>query len=47
MELHRLRVFRNRVLKKEFGRRKGQEEAGEDCIMRSFIPCTLHQILLG
>jgi hypothetical protein len=22
-------------------------EAGEDCIMRSFITCTLHQILLG
>jgi hypothetical protein len=22
-------------------------KAGEDCIMRSFITCTLHQILLG
>jgi hypothetical protein len=22
-------------------------EAGEDCIMRSFITCTLHHILLG
>jgi len=22
-------------------------ETGEDCIMRSFITCTLHQILLG
>jgi hypothetical protein len=22
------------------------QEAGEDCIMRSFITCTLHQILL-
>jgi hypothetical protein len=21
--------------------------AGEDCIMRSFITCTLHQILIG
>jgi hypothetical protein len=23
------------------------QEAAEDCIMRSFITCTLHQILLG
>jgi hypothetical protein len=23
------------------------QEAGEDCIMRSFTTCTLHQILLG
>jgi hypothetical protein len=23
------------------------QEAGEDCIMRSFIACTLHKILLG
>jgi hypothetical protein len=23
------------------------QEAGEDCIMKSFITCTLHQILLG
>jgi hypothetical protein len=23
------------------------QEAEEDCIMRSFITCTLHQILLG
>jgi hypothetical protein len=23
------------------------QEAGEDCIMRSFITCTLHQIFLG
>jgi hypothetical protein len=22
-------------------------EAGEECIMRSFITCTLHQLLLG
>jgi hypothetical protein len=28
----------------DLGERKWQE-AGEDCIMRSFITCTLHQIL--
>jgi hypothetical protein len=26
---------------------QGAEETGEDCIMRSFITCTLHQILSG
>jgi hypothetical protein len=40
--MSRLRVFENRVLRRIFGR-----EAGEDCIMRSFITCRLHQILLG
>jgi len=47
-EGHRLRVLENRVLKRMFGpeRRKSQE-AGEDCIMRSFILHTLQQILLG
>jgi hypothetical protein len=24
-----------------------EEEAGENCIIRSFIACTLHRILLG
>jgi hypothetical protein len=30
-------------------RPKGEEwqEAGGDCVMRSFINCTLHKILLG
>jgi hypothetical protein len=37
-----LRVFQNRVLRRIFGpkREKGQE-AGEDCIMRSFITYAL------
>jgi hypothetical protein len=26
---------------------KGEEVAGEDCIMRSFVTCTLHQVILG
>jgi hypothetical protein len=37
-------MFENRVLRRMFGPKR---EAGEDCIMRSFITCTLHQILLG
>jgi len=36
-EVHRLRVFENRKW----------WEAREDCIMRSFITCMLHAILLG
>jgi hypothetical protein len=38
---HRLTVFENRVLRRKW------QEAGEDCIVRSFITCTLHRILLG
>jgi hypothetical protein len=43
-EKHRLRVFENRVLRRIYEPRR---EDGEDCIMRSFITCTSHQILLG
>jgi hypothetical protein len=47
-EEHRLRVFENGVLRRIFGP-KG--EAVTDCwrqlIMRSFIICALHQIVLG
>jgi hypothetical protein len=39
-EEHRLRVFENKVLR-IFGRRRDGEEVGENCIMRSFITCTL------
>jgi hypothetical protein len=43
-----LSVSENRVLRRIFGP-KGRkwQEAGEHCIMRSFITCTLRQILLG
>jgi hypothetical protein len=41
-EEHRLRVFENRVLMRISGHKR---EAGEDCIMRSFITCMLQQIL--
>jgi hypothetical protein len=39
-------MFENRVLRRIFGP-KGEEMAGEDCIMKSFITCTIHKILLG
>jgi hypothetical protein len=36
------------MLKRTFGpKRKKWWEIGIDCIMKSFITCTLHQILLG
>jgi hypothetical protein len=42
-EKHRMRMFENRMLRKIFGT-KGEKrlEAGEDCIMRSFMTCKLH-----
>jgi hypothetical protein len=44
-EEHRLRVFENRVLRRIFGP-KGDEVTGEwrNCIMRSFMICTLRQV---
>jgi hypothetical protein len=38
-EEHRLRVFENRVLRRIFG-----PKAGENCIMRRFIASTLLQV---
>jgi hypothetical protein len=36
-------VFENRVLRRTFGLKRDEViEAGENCIMRSFITCTLH-----
>jgi hypothetical protein len=37
-------VSENWVLKRMFG---PEREAGEHCIMRSFVTCRLHKILLG
>jgi hypothetical protein len=44
MEEYNVRVFENRVLKGKLVL-KGEKwrEAGEACIMRSFITCTLHE----
>jgi hypothetical protein len=39
-----LRLYENRVLGRIFELKR---EAGEDCIMWSFINCTLKQIILG
>jgi hypothetical protein len=41
-------VFENRVLRRIFGPKR-EEVAGswEDCTVRSFITCTIHQVLLG
>jgi hypothetical protein len=34
-------VFKNRVLRRIFGtKRKNWWEAGEDCVMRTFVTCT-------
>jgi hypothetical protein len=45
---HRLRVFGDKALRRIFGpKREEVGETGEDCKMRSFITCTLHQVLLG
>jgi hypothetical protein len=47
-EEHGLRVFENRMLRRILNLRGiNWLEAGEDCIMRSFITCTPLQILLG
>jgi len=47
-EEHRLMVFEDRALREYLDPRGSKwREAGEDCIMRSFIHSTLHKILLG
>jgi hypothetical protein len=47
MKLCATRLFKNRILKEMFGyKREVVQEAGENCIMRSFIIYTLHQISL-
>jgi len=46
-EKDRLSVYENRVLRRIFGRKKSLREGGEDCAVRSFVSCMLHQMLLG
>jgi hypothetical protein len=43
-EEHGLSVFENRVLRRVFGPKSDEQEVGENCIMRSFITCTPHQV---
>jgi hypothetical protein len=41
------RVVKNRVLRSIFRlKREKWWQAGEECVWRSFITCTLHQMLL-
>jgi hypothetical protein len=45
MEEHTLRVFENRVLRRIFAPKRDEVTGvGENCIMRSFITCTLCQV---
>jgi hypothetical protein len=39
-------MLENRVLRGIFGTKRKWRETGEDFIMRSFITCTLHEMLL-
>jgi hypothetical protein len=42
-EEQRLKVFENRVLRRIFGQKR-DEVREENCIMRSFINCTLRHV---
>jgi hypothetical protein len=44
-EEHRLGVFENIVLRRIFGPKR-DEVNGQNCIMKSFMICTLRQVLL-
>jgi hypothetical protein len=37
-------VFENRVMRRIFRPEMERQEVGENCIMRSFITCTLPQV---
>jgi hypothetical protein len=44
-EEHRLRVFENKVLRRIFGPKRDEVTGGwRNCIMRSFVICTLCQV---
>jgi hypothetical protein len=40
-------VSEDRALRRMFGPKKKQQEAGENCVMKNSILCTLHKVLLG
>jgi hypothetical protein len=47
MEKHRLGVFENKVLRRIFGSKRDEVTVEwRNCIMKSFVICTLHQVLL-
>jgi hypothetical protein len=44
-EKHRLRMFENRVLRRIFELNRDEVTGGgKNCIMRSFVICTFHEI---
>jgi len=45
-EVHKVRVFENRVMRRIFGPKR-EEVAGANCIIWSFITSVFHRILLG
>jgi hypothetical protein len=49
IQVLRLRVFKNRVLRRIFGLKRDQatQGSGEDYITRNLMTCTHHQILFG
>ena len=47
-EQRRLRVFKNRALRKIYGNKSDEvEESGGNCKMRSLLTCTPHPIFFG
>jgi hypothetical protein len=40
-------MFENGVLRRIYEPKEKWWEAGEDCTVRSFVTCTLHQLLLA
>ena len=46
-EEHRLRVFKNMVMRKILGSKTRQQENGEYQITRSLMICTPHRVLFG
>jgi hypothetical protein len=44
-EAHGLRVLENRALRRIFEPKGRKTDHGENCIMRNFTACILHQIL--
>jgi hypothetical protein len=45
-EDHRLRDFQNRVLRKIFGPKREEKDAGKNRIIMKFTACIVHRIFL-
>jgi hypothetical protein len=44
---HKLRGFKNRVLRRISGPKRRKMDHGENFITMNFVACIIHQILLG